>query len=162
MDSNRPDRVTAFDTLFTTNHIQMLKLLLCYLEPSVQGKLAVYIKFMELQYTLRFFQNHPFAFMPMSPVLRRPDGGIGELMDEILPFCTGREKEKMQNLKGMMQNLENMREMMQIMEMMQEISPDIFDGSSGMPDLSSILGNTDMSQMMEMMQGMFNNPDPQK
>lgn len=157
MESNRPDRVTAFDTLFTTNHIQMLKLLLSYLEPSVQGKLAVYIKFMELQYTLSFFQNHPYASMPISSALSRPCGGIGELMDEILPFCTSKEKENMQNLKNMMQNWENMQEMMQMIEIMQEISPDIFDANSGMPGFDSILGNTDMSQMMEMMQGMFGN-----
>ncbi|MDE7252321.1 MAG: hypothetical protein K2O32_05185 [Acetatifactor sp.] len=159
MESNRPDRVTAFDTLFTTNHIQMLKLLLSYLEPSVQGKMAVYIKFMELQYTLNFFQNHPFASMPVSSGLSRPCGGISELLDEMLPFCTGQEKDNMQNLKNMMQNLDNMQEMMQILEMMQEISPDIFDGSSGMPGFDTILGGSDMSQMMEMMQGMFHNSE---
>ena len=59
MDSKQSDRVMAFDALFTTNHIQMLKLLLSYMEPSVQGRLAVYIKFLELQHTLQLIREHP-------------------------------------------------------------------------------------------------------
>ncbi len=157
MESKRPDRVTAFDTLFTTNHIQMLKLLMSYLEPSVQGQLAIYIKFMELQYTLQFFRSHPYASMPLNSGLSRPSGGMGELLDDMLPFCSEKEKEKMQNIKNMLRNFENMQEMMQILEMMQEISPEIFSGDSGMPGFENLFGNGDMSQMMEMMQEMFKN-----
>ncbi len=155
MESNRPDRVTAFDTLFTTNHIQMLKLLLGYLDPSAQGRLAVYIKFMELQYTLHFVQTHPFASMPLSLNQSQPCGSMGDLLDEMLPFCTASEKEKMQNMKNMLRNFENMQEMMQIMEMMQEISPEIFSGGPGTTGPDSMPGGADMAQMMEMIQEMF-------
>ena len=46
--------VTAFDALYTTNQIQKLKVLLPYIEPSMQKNMAVYIKYMELQYTMHY------------------------------------------------------------------------------------------------------------
>lgn len=135
MDSRHPDRVAAFDALFTTNHIQMLKLLISYLDPAVQSRLAVYIKFLEFQYTLQFFQNHPAA-MPLCPGLVRPCGGISELLDELSPFCSSWEKENLQNFKNLYQNMENMQEMMQMLEMMQEIAPEMFSGD-GMPGFAT-------------------------
>jgi hypothetical protein len=159
MDTKHPDSVMAFDALFTTNHIQMLKLLLSYLDPSAQGHLAVCIKLLELQYTLNLFQRHPSASIPPCPELTRPRGGIAELLEEMQPFCSPNEKEKLQNFKNMYHNFENMQEMMQILEMMQEISPEFFSGSSeGSPDLSNLLsglGGTDISQMIDMLQNMF-------
>lgn len=171
MNNNHPDRVMAFDALFTTNHIQMLKLFLSYMEPSVQRQLAVYIKFLELQYTLRFFQNHPSASMPLCPELSHPENGIDGLLDEILPFCSNSEKEKIQSFKNMYRNIENIQEVMEMLDMLREISPELFSGSGNSEgsggfgnasDLSGILsglGGIDMSQMaemMEMMQGIYN------
>ena len=49
--------VMAFDALYTTNQIQKFKVLLPYIEPSMQKHLAVYIKYMELQYTMRYVRN---------------------------------------------------------------------------------------------------------
>lgn len=151
-DSKHSDRVTAFDALFTTNHIQMLKLLLSYMEPSVQGRLAVYIKFLELRHTLMLVQNHPAAAMPFCSGLSRPEGGLTELLDEMLPFCSPAEQEKLQNARNLYRNWENMQEMLQMLEMMQDIAPEMFS-DAGMP------GSMDMAQMMETlqnMQGFFN------
>ena len=49
------DAILAFDTLYTTNHMKILKLLLPYLEPGHQKKLAVFIKWQELIFTMNFF-----------------------------------------------------------------------------------------------------------
>lgn len=169
MESGQTDRVTAFDALFTNNHIQMLKLLLGYLDPSVHGRLAVYIKFLELQYTLRFFQNHPAASISACSGVERPCGGMGQLLEEISPLCSPAEKEKLQNLQNMYRNFENMQEMMQMLEMLQEISPELFsggampgfgnsDGSGDAQNFMNILsniGDVDLTQMSEMLQGMF-------
>ncbi len=175
MDSKQSDRVMAFDALFTTNHIQMLKLLLSYMEPSVQGRLAVYIKFLELQHTLQLIREHPSVSIPPDSGLGRPEGGLVELLDEMIPFCSSAEQEKLQNIRNFYRNWENMQEMMQMLEMLQEISPELFSGggmsgseesngqSGGTPDFLNMLsglGGADMSQMMEAMQsmqGMFNN-----
>lgn len=163
MDNNQSDRVLAFDSLFTTNHIQMLKLLVGYMEPSIQGKLAVYIKFQELFYTLKLITEHPT--LSLSPCMSEENTyTIPILLDNILPFCTPEEKNKIQNLKNMFQNMENIKEMMQMIEMIQEISPELFAGdsaNSGNIDFSQMMGmfqGADMSQMndmMNMMQGIF-------
>ena len=51
----KPDKIQAFDTLFTNNHIQVYKILLPYFEPPMQKQLAVFIKYMEFRYTLSYF-----------------------------------------------------------------------------------------------------------
>ena len=174
MDSKHSDRVMAFDALFTTNHIQMLKLLLSYMEPSVQGRLAVYIKFLELQHTLQLVQKHPAASIPLCSELARPESGLTGLLDEMIPFCSPSERENLQNIRNLYRNWENMQEMMQMFEVLQEISPELFSGggmsgntenngeSGGAPDFLNMLsglGGADMAQMMETMQtmqGIFN------
>lgn len=144
MDSNHPDKIMAFDALFTTNYIRILKLLLEYLEPPLQGQLAVYIKFMELRYTLSLFYNNPFASIP--PYAGCVRGGLDELLEDILPYCSSEERDTLRNIQNMLYNFKNMQEMMETFQMLQEVSPELF----------SSFGDTDMSQMMEMMQEMFN------
>ncbi len=163
MDNNQTDRVLAFDSLFTTNHIQMLKLLVGYMDTSIQGKLAVYIKFKELFYTLKLIADHPtLSLSPCIPA--ETDNTILSLLNSILPFCTPEEKYKIQNMKNMFQNMENMKEMMQMIELLQEISPELFTGDNKGADnfdFSQMMGmfqGADISQMndmMNMMQGMF-------
>lgn len=159
MDSRHPDRAAAFDALFTTNHIQMLKLLISYLDPAMQGRLAVYIKFLELEYTLRFFQNHPAA-MPLCPRPVRPDGGLPGLLEELLPYCSASERENLQNFQKLYQNIENMQEMMQMVEMMQEIAPEMFsgDGTPGFGGFSSSHGPPpmpdNMADLLNMLSGL--------
>ena len=44
MDEKEQDNVTAFDMLFTTNQIQIMKMLLPYFDSSMQKYIAVLIK----------------------------------------------------------------------------------------------------------------------
>ncbi len=143
MNKNRQDKVAAFDTLFTTNQIQMLKILLTYMEPSQQKTMAIYIKFMELQYTMTFFQRYPASSFP--PLPRESTLNTSKLCDELVPLCNREEQEKLQNMKNMFQNMENMQEMLQTVQMMKDLFPE-----GEMPDMSGM----DMSQMFEMFQGM--------
>lgn len=151
MAENGQEKIVAFDTLFTNNQIQMLKILLTYMKPSQQKSMAVYIKFMELQYTISFFKIHPSSSLPNSH--NEENLNASRLCDEILPLCSPSEQEKIGNLKKMMQNFENMQEMMQMVQMMKDLFPegetpfgkdpsDFFSGMSGM----------DMSQLFEMFQ----------
>ncbi len=136
MEENEMGSIAAFDSLFTTNRIQMMKVLLPYLKTEQQGALAVYIKMMELNYTLSFFRNNPHA-MP----LRFPQkSDSSRLWDEILPFCNPAERNRVESMKNMMQNMKQMQEMMETMQMMQEMFPDGMD-----------MENMDLSSIMEMM-----------
>lgn len=159
MDEKGQDKIMAFDTLFTTNQIQMLKILVSYMDPSAQKSIAVYIKFMELQYTLSFFHTYPNASLKKLP--REESFDASKLCDEILPFCAPSEREQLNNMKNMFHNFTNMQEMMQMMQMMKELFPegespfggdpaDILSGLSGMEGMNA--SGMDLSQIMNMFQ----------
>ena len=59
MEEQGSKTIAAFDSLFTTNKIQMLKILLPRLVPEQQGGFAIYIKLLELRYTFSFLRRHP-------------------------------------------------------------------------------------------------------
>lgn len=150
------DKIMAFDTLFTNNRIQMYKILLSYLQPAAQQKFAIYIKLMELQYTISFFQNYPLAAMRGLPHEEPTNTAL--IIDELLPFCDTSQKEQMKNLKIMLQNFENMQEMMETMQMMKELFPDGMGmgtdngsnsacGSMDLSQIFSMFGSSDMSEM---------------
>lgn len=154
MEEKELHKVLAFDTLFTTNYIQMLKILLTYLSPSGQKSLAIYIKFLELQYTISYFNKHPYGALNGLP--KEESFSIVKLCDEILPLLNPAEQEKIIQMKNMLQTFENMQEMMQMMQMMQEMFPegmplsDTDESSAGSFDFLSGLSGIDLSQLSQM------------
>lgn len=62
MEKHDKDFLQTFDALYTTNQIQIMKILLPYCNPDSRRGLAVMIKFMEFDYTLRFARTHPETF----------------------------------------------------------------------------------------------------
>lgn len=163
------DKVLAFDTLFTTNHIKMLKVLMFYFDSSTQKMLAVFIRFLELQYTISYFQKHPAPFP--NKTKKEPD--MQELCRKLRPYCAPDEQKKLDQLLQMQQSMENFRQISQTMEMVKELFPDgmpglgcggdaegnAAHGSQASPFsaemLSSLLGGEN-SQMLEMLAAMFN------
>lgn len=127
MDKKEHDKITAFDTLFTTNHIQILKIVMSWLDNRMQKKLAVYIKFLELQYTLSWFSSHPFELCGCS--IQKEEFSVPKLCSEILPYCTSEEKQKVEQIAGMFRSMEMYREMSQTFEMMKDIFPEGFGDS---------------------------------
>ncbi len=155
MDEKELGKVTAFDTLFTTNRLKMLKILLTYLAPSSQKNLAIYIKLMELQYTIWFFKKYPYASLDSLPHEESFDAM--KLCDEILPLCAPAEQENIRQMRSMYQNFENMQEMMQMIQMMQEMFPEgspFGTGSeeNGSMDFMSGLAGMDFSQLANLFQ----------
>ena len=120
-DREQPDKIQAFDALFTTNHIQMYKILLPYLEASLQKQLAVYIKYMEFQYTLTYFKLHPKASMPRET---QPDAAA--MCGELAPFCSSSEKAQLEKMVELFSNIKNAKEMMETINMMKELFPEGF------------------------------------
>lgn len=162
MEEKEFDKVTAFDTLFTTNHIQMYKVLLAYLPPSFQKTLAVYIKLSELYYTLAFFNRHPRAslcgssFSPRQDFSYTDSEGFSRLFDDISPYLSPGEQNRFAQIKNMMQSMKNMQEMMEMMEMMKSLFPEGMgtftgDGMPNMPDMN--FDPSMLAQVMQMMNG---------
>lgn len=164
--ANSTDKIMAFDTIFTNNHIKMLKVLVFYLDSPLQKMLAVYIKFLELQHAMKYINANflpllsrtecPSTSPTLSGFLENLD--INALCHEILPYCTGAESEKIKNILQMLQTMDNFKQISQTMEMMKELFP---EGTGAPEDLFSFFGNSDMGNMdmFQMFTSMMNNVD---
>lgn len=159
------DKIMAFDTLFTNNQIQMYKILLSYLPPALQYKFAIYIKFLELQYTIDFFRIHPQAALKCFSHETSIDRG--KIFDEMIPFCDSSQIEQLNQIKRILQSLDSMQEMMEMMEMLKAFFPEGpnpgnatgTDGSDGfdISQIISMLGGNDFSGMFDMFNSFSNN-----
>lgn len=168
--------INAFDSLFTNNKIQMLKILISHLPSENQGALAVYIKFMELQHTLTFIRQHPGMrlFGNTSGLsfdfFNGDNTGTLSLLEELLPFAGPDEQNKIKGMMSMLQNMKQMREMMEMIQMMQEMFPegmgqesglnpmDMLAGMSGMGGMGNMSGMPNMSDLFGMFGGGDNAP----
>lgn len=160
MEEQESRTITAFDSLFTNNKIQMLKILLPRLIPEQQGGFAIYIKLLELQYTLTFLRRHPgmqlfgSAKHLSADFFQEDNSETLALLDELLPFSGPEERTKIQSIRSMMENFKKMKEMMDMIQMMQELFPEGM-GGDGNPmemfaNMSGMSGMPDMSAMADM------------
>lgn len=120
------EAVIAFDTLYTQNHIQILKILLPYFDPYGQSHLAVWIKYLELRYTLEYVSRHPSPpYKNQTSGKSSPDFAV--LFEQIKNFCSPQEKALFGELLNLQKNLElfeEMKGMMQLFETLRESAPD--------------------------------------
>ncbi|MCH5260708.1 MAG: hypothetical protein J1F18_13180 [Lachnospiraceae bacterium] len=116
--------VMAFDALYTTNQIQKIKVLLPYIEPSMQKHLAVYIKYMELQYTMKHVRRHPFQISGCS-ISSEETPDLRSLCRQLSLYSSPEEIRQLEQLQNMFETLETMQEMTQTMSALQEIFPDL-------------------------------------
>ena len=155
MDFHENNKVSAFDALFCTNHTQMMKVLLPYTDNQTQKSLAVFIKFLELRYTIEFYQKHNHSLCDNSNSNTSvsgnafSDGDLGNICNELLPFCTSEERSRLEQIRGLLKGIEMYQEMSRTMEMMKEFMPDMGDlfseGSSNPQDVSN---TTNMMTML--------------
>lgn len=174
MEEKGRETITAFDTVLTTNRIQMMKVFLSYLAPELQSGLAVYIKFSELQYVMRLVRQFPgrpmlrgrgtvlsFKSLMDGSLFGKDQTGVLELLDELLPFSSPSERSKIQNLKNMLLNMNRLREMMDMIEMMKELFPEgMGDGNGNFGDMFSAMASMSGSEGMSGMADMFSGMDP--
>lgn len=175
------DKVTAFDALFTNNQIQKLKVLVSYVDSPLQRQLAIYIKFLELKYTMDLFRHYPELSVSPHPQESPPDPA--RLCQEFTPYCSPQEQKQLNQFTSMFQTMSHYQEIMEMVQMFQEMFPEgmFFPGgdpscnadgaegaaSGGSPDmmaagLSSLLGENmpDLSQLMSMMSMMQSGSSP--
>ena len=113
MDDKRIDKAAAFDTLFTSNRIQILKILAYYMDPRLLKGLAVYIKMSELQYTLTLFRRHPETSLCIAPSSANEETAT-ELCNDLMPLCDETQKSALRQITQMMDNIHNFQEMMEM------------------------------------------------
>lgn len=141
------DAILAFDTLYTTNHMKILKLLLPYLEAEHQKKLAIFIKWQELIFTLNFFKKYS-ASLYHSDFTKKEKLDLSVLLPLLTPYCSPSEKAA---LSGFAQ----MQNMLHMMEEMQQYMPLIQQFMSSMSGEENVFGNMGESNMMDMLKNMM-------
>lgn len=156
MEEKGTNLISAFDSLYTTNRIQMLKILLSWLPPERQGGFAVYIKLLELQYTFSLLRRHPGAGLTSGHRLSADplSGDTADtirLLDELLPFGGPAERARIEGMKNMLQSVSRMKEMMEMMDMLKEMFPEGFGGDADNPmELFSGMSGMDLSAVMNL------------
>lgn len=131
MADNKQDNIAIFDTIFTNNRICMMKIVLPFLPPSFQKSIAVYIKYLELQYTMQYFSKHPLGIFPTQNGADSSSPDPDAIWENILPYCTPAEKENVNQMRNMVQTFKNLKDMMEMMETMKELFPDGFGTTDG-------------------------------
>lgn len=125
--------VMTFDALYTTNRMQKLKILLPYLEPPMQKHLAVYIKYMELQYTMNYVKKHT-ATLCGCELSQQEKPDLKELCRQLKRYSTQEEIRQLAQIENVLQTMETVQEMTQTMNAMKEIFPDMnLDSPFGAP-----------------------------
>lgn len=116
MDKKSSSSITEFDALYTTNQMQILKILLPFLSPDMQRSMAIYIKFSELKLALE--QSRLSGFVPFSP---KPFmSNIEPIYEDIEPFLSLSERETLSKAKDTLKSFQDIKDTMEMFQMMQE------------------------------------------
>ena len=106
------DTILTFDTLYTTNEIQLLKLALPLLSGQLQPIAATLIKMRELEYCLSRLPHT--KIQDFSIAVDRLDA----FFDSAMPFCNQQQKKLFSQLRQMKQSMKMMEKMQTILQML--------------------------------------------
>lgn len=157
------EKIYAFDSLYTTNHIQMLKVLLPCLNPSLQKALTLYIKFLELFYAIQFLSTHPYAIK--GCVFDQSSFDLDKFTKDIEPYMSASEADTFKQIRQSMNAVKEFEKMQQKMNSLKDILPEGFDlnNLSSMGNMFSTMTSSPNNTSMDtasMMEHMFS--DKQK
>lgn len=170
MDKKPPRPMTPFDELTMPAELQTLKLLLPYTPVSEQQFVWIFIKFIELQHTIRFFRASENRLHTQT--FRHFPASWAEMFEEISPYLPPKEADMMNTL----QNVMNIIEMMQMFQDHTDVSEDpsaenSADAGSHAPNSPANFGGMDpmnlmmgmlspeQQEMFQMYQSMFSDMD---
>lgn len=83
--NDTPQEYPSFDALIQDDQLHILKTALCYVKIPEQRFLSVYVKLLELQKTIRFFQSDEETLSACS--LPRKDGNLFDFLKDIRKYC---------------------------------------------------------------------------
>jgi len=166
MDDNDNDYVLAFDHFYTTNHIQILKSLLPFIDSDNFGMLPAIIKYMELKYTLSLINKGTNHFSgdihacsnntpPNLKAAGDPSENIENIYKAVHKYLAPNEEKSFNQILSAFRTMKNVREMQQMMELFQSLNPDI-DPNAAMENIASgnmNFNDMDLSELMKLFGG---------
>ena len=124
MNDDFSHKMTPFDEYISNQSLQMMKLFIPFLPPQNQRMFAVYVKFLELRYTLSFFRG-----------MRQKEHSPENIFDTLKPYMSPSDAESFDQMMNMMS-------MMNMMQEMQNMSDGEFDPMSMMTGMFAQDDNT--------------------
>ena len=115
-ENHEIDPVTAFDALYTSNQMQMLKIVLPYMQEGIQRFIAIYIKLSELMIALRFAKS-----LTAEHVTEKREPDISNMLKYLSPYLSDSEREMMNQFSSMQENMEQFKQMSAMMQMMNDM-----------------------------------------
>lgn len=128
------DRIAAFDTLYTNNHVQICKLVLPLLPKDKQYYLAIFIKFLELQHTIKYGQKIQFD-SSLSKESTEQKKQYQNICKEALPYCTPEEEELVKMILNLLNALDTFESLKPLMDMLGQFTDSSFGDFASMADL---------------------------
>lgn len=114
MNDNTFRKLHAFDALFTSDRIQILKLLVSYTTGNVHRMIILYIKILEMQIALR-----------MQDVTTKNKTGtdfdLNTFTEEIIPFCQSSENASILEILHTLQSFQELKDTLEMFQTMQEM-----------------------------------------
>lgn len=143
------EAILAFDTLYTNNHMKILKLLMPFVDEKHQKMLAIFIKWQELVFTMDFFKHYSVSLYS-SDFSRKTTVNIEELLPLISSYCNKQEQEIL-NQFGQIKNMMNMMDSIQeYLPFIQQIMSTMSDNGNPLGNIGN-LGNNNMMDMLKNM-----------
>lgn len=127
---DRNDAILTFDTLYTTNEIQILKLTLPLLSPSLRPYAALLIKGKELKYCMERLPKEKIEHVSLELSY------LDIFLDNALPYCNEKQSELIHQLKQLKHSIDMFEKMKHMMSFFSE------EDSSEISNLFSAFGNT--------------------
>lgn len=132
--------MTPFDSLTQNESMRMLKLMLPFLAPSAQKMLAVYMKYTELQNTIRYFQD--FDASPLQTQSQSDGLSLTGILEEIRPYMSEKEGASIDSILSAFQMMEFMGNMSQ--------SPSDYDSYNDTEETENYMEKEDTSENDEL------------
>ncbi len=139
MENCSPGSVCKFNSMYTDKNLNKLKVISSKFQNYPLNLLALYIKVMEVKYTLEKIRSCPHQSIP-DVLQQLGSDNIKEMCTEIQPFCNESEQNFLATILNLLESMSNMQEMMQMMELMQEFTSD-GNNSNNINNLTGGLGN---------------------
>lgn len=143
--------ITAFDTLYTNNHIQICKMAMMLLPPQKQKFAAVFIKYLEFNYTLKLCLSTPCVTSVSKEENEQFSDKLALLNDflpKILPFCTESEASMVKKLLSIKSTFDSFEQMKPMFEMLSQMDK---EATNSMDMLKGFL-SPDQMNLFEMFQ----------
>lgn len=128
------DAILTFDTLYTTNEIQILKLALPLLSPSLRPYVALLIKGKELKYCMDHLPKNKIEHASLELSY------LDVFLENALPYCTEKQADLIHRLKNLKHNIDMFEKMQGMMSMF---------GGEDLSDISSLFGTFGQSDPMQ-------------